>query len=285
MASNEIRHRARLVKDYGDVPPARGNESRLGQVFLNLIVNAAQAIPEGDSEHNEVRVTTARRGNQVVVEVRDTGAGIAPEVLSRIFDPFFTTKSPGVGTGLGLAICHRIVTDMCGTITAENDRGHGSVFRVTLPVQQPVDEVPLQPPASAAAARTGAPGTILVIDDEPMMSRTVRRMLAGTHEVVSFGSAREALDAMHAGRSFDVILCDLMMPEMTGMDFHADLLRTLPAMAGRVVFMSGGAFTVGARDYLHSVPNARLEKPFEAGNLRVLIGNLLEQSRDGLARS
>jgi two-component system, NtrC family, sensor kinase len=105
MAWNEIRHRARLVKEYSNVPAVEANEARLGQVFLNLIVNAAQAIREGDAEHNQIRVTTwlDERG-WVVTEVRDSGMGIPPENLQRIFDAFFTTKPVGVGTGLGLSL-------------------------------------------------------------------------------------------------------------------------------------------------------------------------------------
>src|SRR5688572_4589382 len=110
MAHNEIRHHARLVKVYGEVPLVEGNEARLSQVFLNLLVNAAHAVPEGHIDQNEIRVETRLLGeDRVVVEVRDTGTGIPAHALPRIFDPFFTTKPIGVGTGLGLAICHRIV--------------------------------------------------------------------------------------------------------------------------------------------------------------------------------
>jgi CheY-like chemotaxis protein/two-component sensor histidine kinase len=282
MAWNEIRHRARLVKDYGDIPAALGNESRLGQVFLNLIVNAAQAIPEGRTEDNEIRLTTVRRGDRIVIEIRDSGAGIAPDVLPRIFDPFFTTKPAGVGTGLGLAICHRIVSDLGGAIAVESHEGQGTVFRVTLPVALPFDHDPADDAESAAPGRAPRRGTILVIDDEPMINKVIRRMLSADHDVVSFASVREALAAVHAGRSFDVILCDLMMPEMTGMDLHADLMRTAPDTAGRIVFMTGGAFTPRAREYLDRVSNARIEKPFDAKNLRLLINNLLlEQPADG----
>ncbi|QAT82481.1 sensor histidine kinase [Corallococcus coralloides] len=135
MAMHELRHRARLVVECDGVPPVQGNGSRLGQVFLNLLLNAAQSISPGNAEGNEVRVV-ARPGEpgHVLVEVRDTGCGIAPEHRERIFDPFFTTKPLGVGTGLGLAVCHGIVTSLGGTLTMESAPGRGSVFRVTLPV-------------------------------------------------------------------------------------------------------------------------------------------------------
>jgi signal transduction histidine kinase len=134
MAWNEIRHRARLIKAYGDTGPVGANESRLGQVLLNLIVNAAQAIPEGDADRNEIRIATKPSPTgEVIVEVSDTGSGISKENLGRIFDPFFTTKPVGVGTGLGLAICHRLVAELGGHIAVESELGKGTLFRLTLP--------------------------------------------------------------------------------------------------------------------------------------------------------
>ncbi|SEM85001.1 PAS domain S-box-containing protein [Stigmatella aurantiaca] len=135
IARSELRHRARLVKEYGTLPPVLANESRLGQVFLNLIVNAAQAIPEGgDVKANEVRLTTTQDAQGwAVVAVKDTGTGISPENLGRLFDPFFTTKPAGVGTGLGLSICHGIIVALGGRITVESELGKGSTFRVFLP--------------------------------------------------------------------------------------------------------------------------------------------------------
>ena len=134
MASNEIRHRARLIRDYADVTAVNGNESRLGQVFLNLIVNAAHAIPEGRAEANEIRIVTRMEAsNRVVIEVHDTGSGIPIDVIPHIFDAFFTTKSATIGTGLGLAICRRIIAEHDGEISVESRVGAGTVFRTLLP--------------------------------------------------------------------------------------------------------------------------------------------------------
>ena len=134
MAWNEIRHRARLVRDYGEPLTVEANEGRLGQVLLNLLVNAAQAIPEGSVERQEIRVVTRTSpSGQAVVEVHDTGPGIAPDARRRIFEPFYTTKAPGRGTGLGLTICHDIVTTLAGSIEVESSEGGGSLFRVLLP--------------------------------------------------------------------------------------------------------------------------------------------------------
>src|SRR5690606_9186204 len=111
MTWNEIRHRARLVRNYGNTPPAQASESRLGQVFMNLVVNAAHAIPEGHAEDNEIRISTfTDPTGSGVIEVADTGSGMPADVLAQIFTSFFTTKAIGVGTGLGLSICEGIVT-------------------------------------------------------------------------------------------------------------------------------------------------------------------------------
>ena len=153
IAWNEIRHRARLVKDYGDPPMVESNESRLGQVFLNLLLNAAHAIPEGETERNEIRVSTRTDGRgYAVVEIRDTGVGIPAEIRDRIFDPFFTTKPAGEGTGLGLWICSGILSALGGEISVDSDKGKGSVFRVSLP------PVAMETPAAIAAPATGRRG-------------------------------------------------------------------------------------------------------------------------------
>ncbi|GEJ55712.1 sensor histidine kinase [Anaeromyxobacter diazotrophicus] len=134
LADLELRRRARVVLDFQPVPPVLASESRLSQVFLNLLVNAAQAIPEGHPDRHEIRVTMREMaGGKVMVEIRDTGCGIAPEHRHRIFDPFFTTKPAGVGTGLGLSICHEIVSALRGAIEVESEVGQGSRFRVILP--------------------------------------------------------------------------------------------------------------------------------------------------------
>jgi PAS domain S-box-containing protein len=275
MAWNEIRHRARLVKDYAIVPGVTANEARLGQVFLNLLINAAQALPEGRADQNEIRVTTRAEDDRVLVEVRDTGGGISPEIISRIFDPFFTTKAVGVGTGLGLAICQRIVTDMGGELTVESEVGVGSTFRVTLPIalEEERTVVAIEP-----APIAGRRGRILVVDDEELVLRSVKRVLANEHDVTVIGSATEALALCAAGETFDLILCDLMMPEMTGMDLHVELSRVAPEQASRMIFITGGAFTEKARSFLTDPPKEQIEKPFQAANLRAIVQRYLRMA-------
>ena len=276
MAWNEIRHRARLVKLFGRVPPVEANEARLGQVFLNLIVNAAQSLTEGRTEHNEIRVSTRVEGERVIVEVSDTGGGIPPAIIGRIFDAFFTTKGVGVGTGLGLAICQRIVTDMAGELTVESEMGKGTTFRVSLPVARSEERV-VAPPAEPAQVIVRR-GRILVVDDEQLVINVVRRILNKDHDVVAMVSAREALALCAAGEQFDLILCDLMMPDMTGMDMHAELSRLAPEQANRMIFVTGGAFTAKARKFLSETPKEHIEKPFDPGNLRAIVQRYLRFS-------
>ena len=273
MAWNEIRHRARLIKEYRDLPPVEGNEARLGQVFLNLIVNAAQAIREGNAEQNCIRISTDidRDSGRVIVEVRDSGAGIPPENLPRIFDAFFTTKPVGVGTGLGLSICHRIVVGLGGEITVQSQVGKGTTFRVALP-RSPADAA-VPTPAPVAALPSARAGRVLVVDDEPMLARAMGRALGQEHDVTLVASAGEACARIVGGERYDIILCDLMMPQMTGMDLHAALARACPEQAAQMVFMTGGAFTAEARSFLDEVPNQRIEKPFDAQHLRSIVND------------
>lgn len=272
MVGNEIRHRAHIVTNYGDVPLVEANEARLGQVFLNLIVNAAHAIPEGRVEGNEIRISTRPSpSGDVIVEIADTGTGMPPEVCRQLFTPFFTTKPIGEGTGLGLAICQRIVMDLGGTIEVESEVGHGTVFRLHLP-RADAEAAPQTTPR-AAVAPLRRRGRILVIDDDPMLIAVFRRSLSAAHEVTTTTRAQEALDLLAAGERYDVILCDLMMPDLTGMDFHEALSISFPDLAERVIFVTGGAFTPRAREFLERVPNLRLEKPFASQQLRALVND------------
>ena len=134
MAMNEIRHRARFITEFADTPGVHANPNHLSQVFLNLLVNAAHAIPMGDVDNNEVRVRLGTDASgMALVEVSDTGQGIGFDILDRIFDPFFTTKDPGVGTGLGLSICHSLITASGGKILVDSIVDQGTTFRVLLP--------------------------------------------------------------------------------------------------------------------------------------------------------
>jgi signal transduction histidine kinase/CheY-like chemotaxis protein len=273
LAGHELARRARVVRDLGPVPPVRANEGRIGQVLLNLLVNAAQALPEGTPGAHEVRVATRTDGaGRAVIEVSDTGPGIAPEIQGRIFEPFFTTKPQGVGTGLGLWISRNIVAAAGGTLEVESAPGAGATFRVVLPpAAAGAGGGARRPPEEPRGPRT----RVLVVDDDALVANAIRRALSGEHDVVVETSARAALARITASEPFGAIVCDLMMPEMSGMELHAELKRVSPESEGRVIFITGGAYARAAREYLEAVPNPRLEKPFDAETLRATIRGVL----------
>jgi CheY-like chemotaxis protein len=269
IALTEVRHRARLDKRVGPLPLIPGDEARLGQVFVNLLVNAAQAIPAGSIDLNRITVTAEVRGPFVAVEVADTGAGITPELRARVFEPFFTTKDAASGTGLGLAISQNIVQEHGGRIELESTPGRGSLFRVLLPLTAPALPSPMPDVPAAPAAEPVAPLRVLVIDDDDLVLTTIQRMLRGDHLATAVPTAVQALDLLRAGRRFDVVLCDLMMPQMTGMAFHREVEALDPSLAPGIVYMTGGAFAPEAREFLNRIgPAACLEKPFTPEALR-----------------
>jgi CheY-like chemotaxis protein len=220
--------------------------------------------------------TRLARDGRVLIEVRDTGSGMTPEVQRRIFDPFFTTKPVGVGTGLGLSICHGIVKSLGGEITVDSVLGKGSAFRVFLKASAATAVA--APPVEAKAAEVVAPrrGKILVVDDEPSLTRALRRALSDLHDVTVLNSSRQALQLMTSGGDFDLVFCDLMMPELTGMDLHAALASARPDLCARMVFITGGAFTPRAREFLEQVPNHRVEKPIDNDALRAYVQQRLQ---------
>ncbi|HSN30252.1 MAG TPA: ATP-binding protein [Kofleriaceae bacterium] len=273
LADSEIRYRARLVTDLEAAPPARGSASRLAQVFLNLLINAAHAIPVGHADDH--RITVRLRsvpGGKVVVEIADTGAGIAPSVLGRIFEPFFTTKPAGEGTGLGLAICHGIVKSVGGDIDVESEVGRGTTFRVTLPASSAA------PAPALTIARTTRParrGRVLVIDDEQAIGNSLRLLLEDKHDVVVLTRACDALARIRDGERYDAILCDLMMPEMSGIALHAAIAEVAPEQLARMVFVTGGAFTREAQEFVARCEHPPIQKPFDVEDLTAMIDRLV----------
>jgi CheY-like chemotaxis protein/anti-sigma regulatory factor (Ser/Thr protein kinase) len=277
MAFNEIKYRARLVKEYGQTATVLANDGRLSQVFINLLINAAHSITEGDFERNEIRVRTWQEGNEVFAEIRDTGKGISNEHLPHLFEPFFTTKEIGVGTGLGLPISKTIVEEYGGRIEVKSEVGKGTSFLVRLPVKKVVEDD--EAAQDEAVVQTSVRGRILVVDDEAGIRSAMVRMLRG-HDVVQAASGEEAQKVLEADQAFDLILCDMMMPLVSGVDLHEWLLATHPELAKQIVFITGGAFTPKAREHLSKVSNIRIEKPFDVTNFKKIVGELIVAYRN-----
>jgi len=269
VAWNEIRHRARLVKRYTGISRVSGDAARLGQVFLNLIVNAAQAI-EGEPSANEITISTRNLDGSALIEVSDTGPGIEPQHLSRIFDPFYTTKPAGAGVGLGLAICHGIVTALGGEISVSSEAKRGTTFRVVLPFA-PEDSAARRAVAEAPPESESVPSRILIIDDEPLLGQTLLYAFKGRHDVVICTSGRDALSRLEKDAHFDLVLCDLMMPDVSGSAVYEVVKRSYPHLVRCFVFMTGGAFTERARDFLANHAGVQLEKPFNIDDIEKLL--------------
>ncbi len=267
VTGHEIRLRARLTEAVPDLPPVEASPGLLAQLFANLLVNAAQALPEGQADRHRVDVVARHdvEAGRVVVEVRDSGAGIEPEVLPRIFDPFFTTRPVGGGTGLGLAISHGIVTALGGQIAVDSRPGVGSSFRVSLPA--------LATPAVAAPGPQAAErrGRVLVVDDEEMFGNAIQRILKREHDVVAVTRGADALARIQAGERFDLVLCDLAMPEMTGMELYERIEALDRTLAARMVFLTGGTLSEAAGDFLERFPGRHHDKPMSAAALRALV--------------
>jgi CheY-like chemotaxis protein len=272
MARNEVRHRAQVVKRYGEVPMITASRSRLAQVFVNLLANAAHAIPDGHADRNHITLGTRYANDRVEISVSDTGRGIAPEHLPRIFDPFFTTKPVGEGTGLGLAICAGIIRDLGGEISVETEMGRGTTFRISLPVGTAVSR-PMAPPQTRDDS---ARWSILVVDDEPMFGVALRRLLSGKHNVQVAGSGREALTHLEAGERFDAILSDVHMPEMTGIELYERIGDRWPELLPRIGFVTGGAISDAARNFLDARRDRIFEKPGSLLQLEAFVTKLAQ---------
>ena len=279
ISGNELKQKAVLVRDFEPVPPVHAHPHRIEQVLLNLLLNAVQALPERtpDQPPHEVRARLRSSAGQVQISIEDTGVGIAEEQLGKIFDPFFTTKPVGVGTGLGLPICRSIVRGLGGEISVESTPGQGSRFTVVLPASRE-----LLPQKSAPRTLSPPPtkrGQILIVDDELSVARTLEALLQNEHDVTLAASGVQALEAIAAAPSagFDVIMCDLMMPGMSGMELHERIRRERPGLETRMVFITGGVSMDRTREFLATRINLSFEKPFDFDRLRRTLRRLVTE--------
>jgi len=278
MSGPAVHGRARVVERCEDgVPLADGNEAQLAQVFVNLLVNAAQAFEHGSLDRNEIAVSVRAGDDGVVVEVDDNGPGIPAADLERVFDPYFTTKPAGAGTGLGLAISRSIVDALGGEIRAQARPGGGTRIRVTL---RAWTEAAAPPPTAVERAVVELPsrrGRILVIDDEPLLVRALGGWLGDRHDVVIHERSPRALEALLADGRFDVILCDVVMPELDGVELYRQLCASRPEYMSRFAFMTAGAPPPGSEDW--NVPILR--KPFDLDAVEQFIAHRLAAGQAG----
>ncbi len=293
MARNTIEHRARLHVEIDPfLPPVLGTESRLGQVFLNLLINAAQAIEPGNAEQNLISISASTDPTGfVVIGISDTGRGIPENVRKNIFRPFYTTKPVGEGTGLGLSICHSIVNSYGGSIRFETETGVGTLFQVYFPVAKglflPSDAQSKFSDRSPQASKIFEPTAhaygssetkVLLIDDDRDLLEVLESVIAVKHQVKALTDAAKALEVIAEGNQFDCILCDLMMPKLGGVDFYERLLKISPEHCQRIVFMTGGSFTAKTDQFLKQENIVHREKPISTLDLMELIQNTIDRS-------
>lgn len=322
MAANQVLQNAQLHRDYKPIPYVYAVRSRLEQVFLNLIVNAAQAMSSVSGTPSLLNIQTRydNKRHQVQVSVTDNGAGIPPTKLPLIFEPFFTTKPVGSGTGLGLFVCRNIIESFGGQLSVQSLEGHGSTFTVSLPaagtelhdhqpmvlrkkeskphetqaipilshaaavsrsldsVKEPVtsplfqtQQDPQQPIVESSPEPAQA--SILIIDDEPRVAQSLRRILRG-HNISIANAGRHGLEqCLH--HNYEIVFCDVLMPDLTGQEVYETALLQRPEYKERFVFMTGGAFTEQTRQFCESVDRPLLEKPFNRKAIRQLVEETL----------
>ncbi len=267
-AEHELKVRAVLNLSLNATRPAWIDETQLVQVLVNLLINAAQALPEGCAADHSVSVTTEDAGRFLSIRVADTGPGVPPELRERIFDPFYTTKPVGTGTGLGLSICHTIIEQCGGSIELEPSQ-RGARFHIKLPVAAaaPGDAGYASDSDSGGAEPPSLP-SLLIVDDEPAVRHMLGRALRKNFAIRQAGSGREALRLIDAGTPFDMILCDVMMPEVAGMDVLERLRAVRPELVPRFVFATGGSFSEEVRSALQRDGVEVVRKPIEVIALR-----------------
>jgi len=243
------------------LPDTMADAHQLQQVFLNLITNAEQAMEQRDGHHHRLTVRTRRTGDTMRIEVEDSGDGIPANLIERIFNPFFTTKPTGSGTGLGLSISLGIVREHEGRIWAENVPQGGARFVIELPVIQPRASGEFQ--TVAQVHRVGDSLRVLVVDDEASVRVSLQRYLAGRgHDVETTASGEDALARLRA-TSYDAVIVDMRMPDLSGEQLFERLRSNDPAHAERVIFTTGDLVNEQMRRFLDGSGRPCVPKPFE----------------------
>lgn len=267
IARHRLKRAIHVQIEADDVPVVEASEGGLGQVFLNLLVNAGQALEGLTDRSGHIRIAVRLHGErEVIVEIEDNGTGIAPEHLDRLFTPFFTTRHDE-GTGLGLSISQQIMESFGGSISVESSLDQGTCFRVRVPVAQ----------TSALAARTETKvsvpkrARVLVIDDDPLVSHAIERILTPVHDVETLASSAEAIKQLRRGARFDLILSDLEVAERGTDDLYTEVFQLAPEQAGKMAFLTRGVPDHREREFLDRIKSPYLEKPFDVARLRALL--------------
>jgi CheY-like chemotaxis protein len=248
---------------------------QLQQVFLNIVLNAEVEMTRTHGRGN-LLVKTERMDNAIRISFKDDGPGIAKENLDKIFDPFFTTREVGQGTGLGLSVSHGIVTGHGGRIYAQSELGKGATFFVELPIVTEAEQLKLVE-AAIAEPKKASGGRILVVDDEPLVQQFLTRMLSEQgHEVETTDNGQDALKKLHS-EDYDVVLVDIKLPGMSGIEIYKHLQRMANPLVSRVVFITGDVMSEETMAFLSRAKAPYVTKPFDTERLRKDINSMLAQ--------
>jgi len=274
LVAHEVVYRAELVKRFQPTPKVMADRIKLTQVITNLLLNAAQAIPEGAREENRVEISTGSKDHRVFIRIRDTGAGIPREVQARLFEPFFTTKSGDRGMGLGLAVSSEIVRRHRGELRFESAPGQGATFEIWLPA----DAAHMRPSAAPASPLQPIPAVrprVLIVDDEDELLTAYKRLLAKQLDLTLAPGGRAAVSILESDTDWDAILCDIMMPDMDGTAVYEWVASHTPHLLDRLGFCTGGVFTPRSRALAERVAGRLFDKPLS----RTQVMSAVEQLR------
>jgi PAS domain S-box-containing protein len=260
-----------------DLPLTVADAGQLQQVFLNLIVNAETEMKLARVS-GKLLVKTQQINKTIRISFKDDGPGIAEQNLDRIFDPFFTTRQVGQGTGLGLSVCYGIVSEHGGRIYAESKPGKGATFIVELPIITEEKQLQLPEPAVAESKKmTGA--RILVVDDEPVVREFISKVLAEEgHQVETVDNAEDALE-MVMSKPYRIILLDIKMPGMSGIELYKRFQKIAPSLARKVIFVTGDVMGTRTMAFLSKAKSPYITKPFTASQLNILINRVFTEGR------
>ena len=262
------------------LPPIQGDRDQLHQVFVNLIVNAQQAMEKGEAFEKTLTIrTSVNQAGRVLVDVSDTGPGIADAVRHRIFEPFFTTKrqSSGGGTGIGLSFSQGIIEAHNGKISVEPSR-RGAHFRIELPaavgealIVAPREQIAIIPDVAPVRRRC------LIVEDEPDVADTLRELVEREgFDVTVAGDGAEALFILDRGE-FDILLSDLRMPTLNGPELYARLTETKPELVRHMGFVTGDTMGDSMGEFARASNRPVLEKPFTKAGIKAMLASLADK--------
>jgi CheY-like chemotaxis protein len=258
-----------LVTDFDpELPRTMVDSSRILQVFTNVILNAEQAMSGYGDRARLMAATRLRNGNVIEITFEDTGPGVRKDMIGKIFDPFFTTKEPGKGTGLGLAVAYGIVNEHGGEIRAESREGEGAVFVIDLPViEQEQAEGGRREERIRGSGAAMDNKRLLIIEDEELVVDLIKGVLED--DDVTIDTARDGEEALSktVSTEYDLIVCDIKMPVMGGVAFYNKIKIINPALAGKVIFITGDPSNE-TMEFLKTTGNEFITKPFKVEQFR-----------------